>query len=776
MSSMLRAPRKLRAAISVVASLMLVLGLAGAAFAGTGINSVNSIVPSPNTNNFDISPAPLTLTISKYICTTYRQVPANGNPTNEDATGGHGGEVGLDDPVNCKLADGWSFGLYASQNATTPIETTAATSGGSVTVTLNAQEIDLARNGAGALWVQEVTQNGTAGFGAIRCYGDAINGDNLEQIRSVPFDVPSITCTAYNVQQVITFTAGPTGVTVGASGFSVSASATSTLPVTYSSTTPSICSVNAGNGALTLLAVGTCKIAANQGGQNSPFWAPAPQVTHDVAIGKVDLSVTGPTTSQPYGTATSTFTPIYSGFVPGDGPSTLGTQPTCSSGTNASSPAGDYAITCSGGVSNKYNFNYIAGKLTIGKVDQAITFAIPSAKTYGDPSFGLGASASSGLPVTYTPDSIDGSCTVDASGIVTITGVGTCTITASQSGDVHWNAATSKQRSFAIGKAVLTATAEDKSRAFGAANPELTYTITGFVNSETSSVVSGVPDLSTTAAPASPLNTYPITVAINTLTATNYSFSLVNGMLTVVPAGLDHIGIKPKTATIVAGATQAYIAEAFDIGGNSLGDVTGSTVFTIGSGASCTAAVCTSNTAATYTVTGTYLGKTDTATLIVTAGGLDHFVISPSPKTIVVDTTQTYTAEAFDANGNSLGDVTASTTFTIDGTGSSCAVDKCGSSVVGDYTVTGTYQGEWTSTAVLHVTAVPPTAAPSATPVEQVGGATATPARVATPPVTSSNGSSPSNDSPPLMLLLIALAFSGLGMLAVQTQRGTIRR
>ena len=99
-------------------------------------------------------------------------------------------------------------------------------------MTLNAQEIDLARNGTGALWVREVTQDGVAGFGAIRCDGDAINGDNLEQIRNVPPIVHAIACTAYNVQQTITFTAGPTGVTVGASGFSVSASATSTLAVT----------------------------------------------------------------------------------------------------------------------------------------------------------------------------------------------------------------------------------------------------------------------------------------------------------------------------------------------------------------------------------------------------------------------------------------------------------------------------------------------------------------------------------------------------------------
>jgi len=68
-----------------------------------------------------------------------------------------------------------------------------------------------------------------------------------------------------------------------------------------------------------------------------------------------------------------------------------------------------------------------------------------------------------------------------------------------------------------------------------------------------------------------------------------------------------------------------------------------------------------------------------------------------------------------------------------------------------------------------------PTIAPTATPIEQVAAATATPVR-ATPPPTSSNDNSSNSGSVPLMLILIALAFGGLGMLAVQAQRRTIRR
>jgi hypothetical protein len=92
----------------------------------------------------------------------------------------------------------------------------------------------------------------------------------------------SETLTVNKIAQTITFAAAPTGVTVGASGVSVSAIASSALPVAYSSTTLSICTVDSSTGALTLLAVGTCTIAADQAGNGT--YTAAPQVTQDVAV------------------------------------------------------------------------------------------------------------------------------------------------------------------------------------------------------------------------------------------------------------------------------------------------------------------------------------------------------------------------------------------------------------------------------------------------------------------------------------------------------------
>ena len=47
-------------------------------------------------------------------------------------------------------------------------------------------------------------------------------------------------------------------------------------------------------------------------------------------------------------------------------------------------------------------------------------------------------------------------------------------------------------------------------------------------------------------------------------------------------AAVDHIVISPNNATITAGGSQSYTAQAFDAANNSLGDVTATTTFTAG--------------------------------------------------------------------------------------------------------------------------------------------------------------------------------------------------
>ena len=174
-------------------------------------------------------------------------------------------------------------------------------------------------------------------------------------------------------------------------------------------------------------------------------------------------------------------------------------------------------------------------------IPQAITFtsAPPSPAVYGGSYSPAATGGGSGNPVTFGIDSASsaGACTVSSSGTVSFSGTGLCVIDASQAGGSGYAAAPQVQQSFAITPATLTVTAGSASRLFGAANPALTFTITGFVNGDTPGVVSGTPACTTTAGPSSPGGTYPVTCAQGSLAAANYAFAFTPGVLTVTYTG-----------------------------------------------------------------------------------------------------------------------------------------------------------------------------------------------------------------------------------------------
>jgi len=176
--------------------------------------------------------------------------------------------------------------------------------------------------------------------------------------------------------------------------------------------------------------------------------------------------------------------------------------------------------------------------------------------------------------------------------------------------------------------------------------------------------------------------------------------------LTIVPGPLHHLVLSPSSATITAGGSQAYTAEGFDAYGNSRGDATAETTFTVSPNGSCAGASCGATAAGPHTVTGTDSGKTGTASLTVNPGPLDHITITPANVTTTAGGSQTYQAHGFDAYENPLGDVTGATTFSISPDGS-CNGATCTASIVGPHTVTGD-DGGLQATANFNVVAGPP--------------------------------------------------------------------
>jgi hypothetical protein len=99
--------------------------------------------------------------------------------------------------------------------------------------------------------------------------------------------------------------------------------------------------------------------------------------------------------------------------------------------------AGSYAVI--GTIQDADYQGSASGTLVISKAAQSIEFGAPAAKMYGDAPFALGGVASSGLPVSYA--SSDEAVATVSGNVVTIAGVGSTTITASQAGDANHGAA-----------------------------------------------------------------------------------------------------------------------------------------------------------------------------------------------------------------------------------------------------------------------------------------------------------------------------------------------
>lgn len=125
-----------------------------------------------------------------------------------------------------------------------------------------------------------------------------------------------------------------------------------------------------------------------------------------------------------------------------------GVSVTYDGSTTAPVNAGSYAVVAT--LTNpSYQASPAAGTLVISPAVQSISFGVLPSLAYGTAPFTLSASASSGLPVTY---SATGNCTVSGN-TVTLTSAGSCTITASQAGNGNYTSAPSVTQTFAINKA-----------------------------------------------------------------------------------------------------------------------------------------------------------------------------------------------------------------------------------------------------------------------------------------------------------------------------------
>lgn len=171
-----------------------------------------------------------------------------------------------------------------------------------------------------------------------------------------------------------------------------------------------------------------------------------------------------------------------------------------------------------------------AGPATTYGQNVTFTATVVPAPTGGTVQFYRGSNIL-GSPVAVNP--ITGVARVST----TTLGATTHEITAEYSGyQIYESSSTVDLISHEVEKATLTVAALNMLRLPNTTNPAFLYSITGFVNGQnlgTSGVI-GTPNLSTAAVLASPVGDYPITSAVGSLVADNYSFtSFVDATLTV---------------------------------------------------------------------------------------------------------------------------------------------------------------------------------------------------------------------------------------------------
>ncbi|UCU99363.1 IPTL-CTERM sorting domain-containing protein [Acidovorax radicis] len=420
-----------------------------------------------------------------------------------------------------------AFTAPASNGGSAILDYTVTASPGGATVTGAASPLNVTGLLNGTAYTFTVTARNSAGSGSASTASTAVTPKAAQTI-------------TFNPPGAQTFGTTPT----------LTATASSTLPVTFTSITTGVCTVTSG-GALTFVTAGSCTINADQAG-NGTYLA-ATTVGRTFAVNAtVPGAPTGAVGTAGGGQVSVAFTaPAYNG-----GSAITGYTVTASpGGANVSGATSPLVVT---GLTNgtPYTFTVTATNLAgtgaastastavTPKATQTITFNPP-----GDQAFGttptLSATASSGLTPIFT-STTTGVCTITSGGALTFVTTGTCTINADQAGDGTYGAATTISRTFAVNPVVPgaptgvvgTAATGQVSVAFTAPASNGGSTITGYT-------VTASPGGATVSGATSPL------VVTGLTNGTPYTFTVTaTNLAGTGTASLASTAVTPQLLTV----------------------------------------------------------------------------------------------------------------------------------------------------------------------------------------------------------------------------------
>lgn len=234
--------------------------------------------------------------------------------------------------------------------------------------------------------------------------------------------------------------------------FALGAFASSNLPLTYNSSSPLVATISS-EGDVSIHGVGSTFITVSQAGNT--YWQPATSVQRLFTVEKAKQTISFSEVPSQINISekvllkgTSSSGGAVTFFVSG-----AALKLTEESGNFyiTGTAEGEGTVTATAAGDANYEAVSVDFDVAVGRQAQEIVFPLIEPRTFSFRSFSLTASATSGLPVSFS-SSAPAVASVSAGGLVTVNKAGVTTITASQPGNSEWLAATSLQRILAIDK------------------------------------------------------------------------------------------------------------------------------------------------------------------------------------------------------------------------------------------------------------------------------------------------------------------------------------
>ena len=414
-----------------------------------------------------------------------------------------------------------------------------------------------------------------------------------------------------------------------------------------------------------------------------------------LTINPATLTYVADDQSRTYGAGNPVFTGMVTGFVNNDtqGNATHGTLSFGSAATGASN-VGSYDITGSGLTADHGNYVFVqaANNNTALTIDPAtLTYVADSqSRTYGDANPSL-----TGTVTGFVNGQDQGSATTGTLsfgtaanknsnvGAYAITGAG---LTA-DNGNYVFVQATSNNTALTINPATLTYVADAQSRGYGADNPTLTGTVTGFVNNDTrNNATTGSLSFSTTAGNGADVGSYGITGSGLTADHGNYVFVQAGAnstALTIDPATLTYVADAQSRTYGAANPTFTGTVTGFENGDTQASATTGTLAFS--------AAAPKSTNVGTYGIIGSGLTADHGDYVFVqAAANSTALTITPATLTYVADTqSRTYGATNPSLTGTVTGFVNNQTQSSATSGTLSFSTGATTASNVGSYAING---------------------------------------------------------------------------------------